>query len=90
MTGRSIQLALKKYLQEAGLDRNLSPHKIRHTFATHLLDHGADLRSVQELLGHEHLTTTQIYTSVSVERLKTVYAGAHPRATPAIPEQGVS
>jgi integrase/recombinase XerC len=78
--GRTVQLALKRYLAAAGLDARLSPHKLRHTFATHLLDHGADLRGVQELLGHAQLTTTQIYTSVSVERLKTVYNGAHPRA----------
>jgi integrase/recombinase XerC len=80
LTSRAVQLALKRYLAAAGLDCKITPHKLRHTFATHLLDHGADLRSVQELLGHSQLTTTQIYTSVSVERLKKAYHGAHPRA----------
>ena len=80
LTSRAIQLAMKEYLKIAGLDSKLTPHKLRHTFATHLLDHGADLRSVQELLGHAQVTTTQIYTAVSTERLKKVYQGAHPRA----------
>jgi len=80
LTARSIQRLLKKYLIAANLDPSLTPHKIRHSFATHMLDAGADLRSVQELLGHANLSTTQIYTHVTPERLKKVYEKAHPRA----------
>ena len=77
---RSVQLMLKRYLALAGLPHDLTPHKLRHAYATHLLNAGADLRLVQELLGHAQLATTQVYTHVSVARLKDVYDRAHPRA----------
>lgn len=80
MLPRIIQQRLKRYLIASGLDPKLTPHKLRHSYATHLLDRGADLRSVQELLGHAHLVTTQVYTHVGTDRLKKAYDSAHPRA----------
>jgi integrase/recombinase XerC len=80
LTTRSVGRMLEKYLQQTGLDQRTSPHTLRHSFATHLLDRGADIRSVQELLGHKSLATTQIYTHISTASLKQVYERAHPRA----------
>jgi integrase/recombinase XerC len=80
LTSRSVGRLLEKYLAQAGLDPRASPHTLRHSFATHLLDNGADIRSVQELLGHRSLSTTQVYTHVTTVRLKDSYHKAHPRA----------
>jgi site-specific recombinase XerD len=80
MSARSIWLMLKKHLSQTSIQLRVSPHKLRHSFATHLLDNGADLRSVQTLLGHANLSTTQIYTHVTMERVKEAYDEAHPRS----------
>ena len=78
ITSRAIQMIVEKAGEKAGLAMHIHPHMIRHSFATHLLDNGADLRIVQELLGHENLSTTQIYTHVTQDRLRKVVAEAHP------------
>ena len=79
LSTRSVRRKMDKYLAMAGLDPSISPHTLRHSFATHMLNNGADLRSVQELLGHQSLSTTQIYTHLTTKKLKEVYDDAHPR-----------
>ncbi len=81
LSTRSVRRKMDKYLKMVGLDPNISPHTLRHSFATHMLNNGADLRSVQELLGHQSLSTTQVYTHLTTRRLKEVYDQAHPRET---------
>ncbi|MBN1522350.1 MAG: tyrosine recombinase XerC [Candidatus Aureabacteria bacterium] len=80
ITERTVQRIIKKYALLCGINKKVTPHTLRHTFATHILDGGADLRSVQELLGHKNISTTQIYTHLTVDRLKDVYKKSHPRA----------
>ena len=80
MTARSVGRLFKKYTRHSGIFRKVSPHSLRHTFATHLLDAGADIREIQEMLGHSSLSTTQRYTHVSMGKLMEVYDKAHPRS----------
>ncbi|MFH1310619.1 MAG: tyrosine recombinase XerC [Candidatus Omnitrophota bacterium] len=80
LTDRSVRRLIDKYVKKCSIEQKISPHSIRHSFATHMINNGADLRSVQELLGHKNLSTTQIYTHLGSQRIKTMYTKAHPRA----------
>ena len=80
LSARSVRRKLDKYLLQAGLDPRISPHTLRHSFATHMLNNGADLRVVQELLGHRSLSTTQVYTHLTTNRMREVYESSHPRS----------
>lgn len=80
VTDRAVRRVVDKYIHKTSINQNVSPHTLRHSFATHLLDRGADLRSVQELLGHANLSTTQIYTHLTTDRIKAIYEKVHPRA----------
>lgn len=80
ITQRGIALIVEKYVRKSGITKKISPHSFRHSFATHLIDHGADIRIVQEMLGHESLSTTQIYTHMGIDKLRDVYRRAHPHA----------
>jgi integrase/recombinase XerC len=80
LSGRSVSNVVGRYRDSLNLNKKVTPHTLRHGYATHMMDSGADLRSVQELLGHADISTTQRYTHVSIERLKAVHAAAHPRA----------